>query len=167
MATVHRLKIHNVQRTGAPTSVGNDYTIGHSFDVVIELTDIDNCTLKWFEKASVSYKPAVFQEIGGRRVETDPGMPVDKWTDMYKLEPESPIFKPWNDAKGKSGRQTITITDIPGILRSKTRERRIDFCIEVVPDVGNKRVATACQMLDFAGRDWFQVWINNTIRPPD
>jgi hypothetical protein len=173
MAEVHQLTINNTARTGAPTSQGNDYTIGHTFDVVIEVTDIDNCVLKWFEKASVSYKPKTVIMIGNVPIVTDPGMPANKWTDMYKLEPTSPIFSPWNNAAGHAGRQTITITDIPGILKSKTSDRTIDFCIEVVPNAGSKRVATARQTLAFTGENGqtakysFAVWINDAIRPPD
>jgi hypothetical protein len=64
------------------------------------------------------------------------------------------------------------ITDIPGILKSKTPDRTIDFCIEVVPDVGNKRVATARQTLGFTAQGQkakysFAVWINDASRPPD
>jgi hypothetical protein len=173
MAEVHQLTINNVARTGAPTSQGEDYTIGHTFDVVIEVTDIDNCDLRWFEKASVSYKPATVVMIGSIPVVTDPGMPANKWTDMYKLEPTSPIFQPWKSALGTAGRQTITIRDIPGILKSKTPHRTIDFCIEVVPNVGDKRVATARQTLEFIGVNGqtakysFAVWINDAIRPRD
>lgn len=173
MAQVHNLMLNNVTKTGARTSQGNDYTIGHSFDVVIEVTDIDNCVLKWFERASVSYKPATIIMVGNNAIVTDPGMPANRWTDMYKLEPTSPIFDPWNNAAGKAGQQTITITDIPGILKSKTPDRTIDFCIEVVPNAGSKRVATARQTLEFTGENSqtakysFVVWINNEIRPRD
>jgi hypothetical protein len=172
MAEVHELTIKNVVRTGTPTLLGNDYTIGHTFDVVIEVTDISNCALRWYEKASVSYKPATVTVIGNT-ILADPGMPVNKWTDMYRLEPDSPIFQPWNGANRTAERQTITIKDIPGILRSTTPSRTIDFCIEVVANAGNKRVATARQTLEFIGVDGqrakysFNVWINNEIRPRD
>lgn len=93
-------------------------TIGHEFTVSIQLSDIRNCVLQWWEKTDQPY------------VE---GMPPGVWCDMFELHPRSEVFAPWNFNASvvPVGHVEFELRDPPGIMADETSERVLLFDIRI------------------------------------
>jgi len=118
---------------------------GHIFNIDIDLTDIDECELLWFERTNLPYVDQGTWQ---------PGV----WKDMFGQE-ESLVFKPWHDCAGTSGRQIISIFDPPG---TRSGNRVLDFCIACHDD--NKQ-GYVFQFQQVIGRREYKVRGNDKVDP--
>jgi hypothetical protein len=97
---------------------------------MIELTDIDDCELKWFERTNLPYiDQGTWQ----------PGV----WKDMFSLADSSNVFRPWQNAEGKEGYQIIAIWDPPA---TSSDNRVLDFCI-ACHNEDNRGYVLQCQQV--------------------
>jgi hypothetical protein len=115
-AIVHEVRLTSWHPVDKMTRHGR--TVGHEFTREIDLEDIRDCTLEWWEKTNVPYCE---------------GMEANTWTDIFALQPTSEVFAPWafQQRHVRLGRTQFAIIDPPGIIVDTTRARDLFFDIRV------------------------------------